>query len=205
MSAKITLDQWQALLAVVDEGGYANAAEALDKSQSAISYAVQKIETELGVRAFSLEGRKAKLTETGVELSIGEITLTPEVLDVLAGHPKPENVIVGVRPEQLEDAALIDGYERLRALTFEAEVDIVESLGADKYVYFSTPGGVAHAAQLDELAADTESHESEFVARLPAASKVVTGESVELAFDTSKIAIFDADTGVNLTIPAADE
>ena len=65
MSAKITLDQWQALLAVVDEGGYANAAEALDKSQSAISYAVQKIETELGVRAFSLEGRKAKLTETG--------------------------------------------------------------------------------------------------------------------------------------------
>ncbi|MCK0154425.1 LysR family transcriptional regulator [Alcanivorax sp. S6407] len=65
MSAKISLDQWQALIAVVDEGGYANAAEALDKSQSAISYAVQKIETELGVRAFALEGRKAKLTETG--------------------------------------------------------------------------------------------------------------------------------------------
>lgn len=65
MSTKITLDQWQALIAVVDEGGYAAAAEALDKSQSAISYAVQKIETELGVRAFSLEGRRAKLTETG--------------------------------------------------------------------------------------------------------------------------------------------
>ncbi|MED5389990.1 MAG: LysR family transcriptional regulator [Pseudomonadota bacterium] len=65
MSAKISLDQWQALLAVVDEGGYASAAEALDKSQSAISYAVQKIETELGVRAFALEGRRAKLTETG--------------------------------------------------------------------------------------------------------------------------------------------
>ena len=45
MSTKITLDQWQALIAVVDEGGYAAAAEALDKSQSAISYAVQKIET----------------------------------------------------------------------------------------------------------------------------------------------------------------
>ena len=65
MSAKISLDQWQALIAVVDEGGYASAAEALDKSQSAISYAVQKIETELGVRAFALEGRRAKLTETG--------------------------------------------------------------------------------------------------------------------------------------------
>ena len=65
MSTKITLDQWQALIAVVDEGGYAAAAEALDKSQSAISYAVQNIETELGVRAFALEGRRAKLTETG--------------------------------------------------------------------------------------------------------------------------------------------
>ena len=65
MSTKISLDQWQALIAVVDEGGYAAAAEALDKSQSAISYAVQKIETELGVRAFALEGRRAKLTETG--------------------------------------------------------------------------------------------------------------------------------------------
>lgn len=65
MSTKISLDQWQALIAVVDEGGYAAAAEALGKSQSAISYAVQKIETELGIRAFTLEGRRAKLTETG--------------------------------------------------------------------------------------------------------------------------------------------
>ena len=65
MSTKITLDQWQALIAVVDEGGYAAAAEALNKSQSAISYAIQKIETELGVRAFALEGRRARLTETG--------------------------------------------------------------------------------------------------------------------------------------------
>lgn len=65
MSAKITLDQWHALLAVVDEGGYAAAAQALGKSQSAVSYAVQKIESELGVRAFMLDGRRARLTEIG--------------------------------------------------------------------------------------------------------------------------------------------
>ncbi|GAB3280028.1 LysR family transcriptional regulator [Parahaliea aestuarii] len=65
MLAKVSLDQWQALIAVVDAGGYANAAETLKKSQSAISYAVQKIETELGVRAFTMAGRKAQLTETG--------------------------------------------------------------------------------------------------------------------------------------------
>lgn len=61
----ISLDQWRALVAVVEAGGYAPAAEALDKSQSAVTYAVQKIETVLGVRAFSLEGRRAVLTDTG--------------------------------------------------------------------------------------------------------------------------------------------
>ena len=65
MSAKISLDQWQALIAVVDWGGYASATDALYKVQSAISYVVQKIETELVVRAFALEGRRARLTETG--------------------------------------------------------------------------------------------------------------------------------------------
>lgn len=65
MDPRISLDQWRALLAVVDAGGYAAAAEALDKSQSAISYAIQKLETTLGVRVFTLAGRKAVLTAGG--------------------------------------------------------------------------------------------------------------------------------------------
>jgi DNA-binding transcriptional LysR family regulator len=62
---KVTLEQWRALLAVVDAGGYAPAAEALDKSQSAISYAIQRLETALQVRVFRLQGRKAALTPAG--------------------------------------------------------------------------------------------------------------------------------------------
>lgn len=62
---KITLEQWRALLAVVDEGGYAQAAEVLHKSQSAVTYSVQKLETMLGVKAFEIQGRKAILTPTG--------------------------------------------------------------------------------------------------------------------------------------------
>ena len=61
----ITLDQWRTLLAVVDTGGYAQAAEALHKSQSSVTYAVQKIESLLGVKAFEIAGRKAILTPTG--------------------------------------------------------------------------------------------------------------------------------------------
>lgn len=65
MDLKVSLEQWRALLAVVDAGGYAAAAEALDKSQSAVSYAIQKLETALDVRVFRLEGRRAVLTEAG--------------------------------------------------------------------------------------------------------------------------------------------
>jgi len=61
----IALEQWRALVAVVDTGSYAQAAVALNKSQSAVTYAVQKIEAQLGVRAFTLEGRRAVLTDTG--------------------------------------------------------------------------------------------------------------------------------------------
>lgn len=64
-AVQVSLEQWQALIAVVDQGGYAQAAESLSKSQSSVSYAVQKIESELSIRIFRLEGRKAKLTELG--------------------------------------------------------------------------------------------------------------------------------------------
>ncbi len=62
---RITLEQWRAFMAVVDRGGYARAAESLHKSQSSVTYAVQKLESQLGVKAFRIEGRKAGLTPTG--------------------------------------------------------------------------------------------------------------------------------------------
>ena len=61
----ITLEQWRCLTAVVEAGGYAQAAEVLHKSQSSVTYAVQKLESTLGVGAFEIQGRKARLTPTG--------------------------------------------------------------------------------------------------------------------------------------------
>src|SRR3954466_1573171 len=62
---RVTLEQWQALVAVVDLGGYAKAAESLHKSQSSVTYAVQKLQSLLGVKAFEIRGRKAELTSAG--------------------------------------------------------------------------------------------------------------------------------------------
>jgi multiple sugar transport system ATP-binding protein len=146
----------------------------------------------------------ATLTPPGLTLSFGEVMLPPEVQQVIARHPKTDNIIVGVRPEHLADAAFIDGYQRIRALTFEVKVDLVESLGADKFVYFTTAGPAVHSAQLDELEAEGEVFENQFVARVPTESNASVGQSLELALDTAKLAVFDGDSGANLTIPPPD-
>src|SRR3954470_12090800 len=62
---RITLEQWQSLVAVVEAGSYARAAERLHKTQSTVTYAVQKIESLLDIKAFEIKGRKAVLTPTG--------------------------------------------------------------------------------------------------------------------------------------------
>ena len=62
---KISLDQWRALVSVVESGGYAQAAERIHKSQSTLSYSIQKLERLLKVKVFEIEGRKAKLTDAG--------------------------------------------------------------------------------------------------------------------------------------------
>ena len=65
----ISLEQWRALVAVVDAGGYARAADALNKTQSSVTYAVQKVESLLGVKAFEIRGRRARLTPVGEVLA----------------------------------------------------------------------------------------------------------------------------------------
>jgi DNA-binding transcriptional LysR family regulator len=64
-AARVSLDQWRALAAVVDEGGYVRAAQALGKSQSTVSHSVQRLEELLETRVLRLEGRRAVLTDTG--------------------------------------------------------------------------------------------------------------------------------------------
>ncbi len=141
----------------------------------------------------------AAATEGGLRMPFGTVTLGDTARNALARHARPANVIVGVRPENFEDATLIDAHERARSLTFGVRADLVESLGADKYVYFSTGGAGARSAQLAELAAESGAGENRYVARVSAESPAATGQTVELALDTTKLHVFDGDTGVNLT------
>jgi len=62
---RVTLEQWRTLQAVVSLGGYAQAADHLHRSQSSVSYAIRRLEEQLGLRVLAIQGRKAELTDIG--------------------------------------------------------------------------------------------------------------------------------------------
>lgn len=104
MNPRISLEQWRALLAVVDAGGYAQAAEALNKSQSTISYAIARMEALLEVKVFEIQGRKAMLTPAGellyrrAQRLLDEAGALEEAARQLAGDCEAE---VGIAVDQL--------------------------------------------------------------------------------------------------------
>lgn len=62
---RVSLDQWITLVSVVESGSYVKAGARLHKSQSTLTYAIQKLEESLSVKVFEIQGRKAVLTPTG--------------------------------------------------------------------------------------------------------------------------------------------
>jgi DNA-binding transcriptional LysR family regulator len=61
----ITLDQIRIFLAVVDEGSFLKAAQSLHRAQSAVTYAVQKLEAQIDLTLFDRTAYRATLTEAG--------------------------------------------------------------------------------------------------------------------------------------------
>ncbi|MGD0492898.1 MAG: LysR family transcriptional regulator [Steroidobacteraceae bacterium] len=66
--ARTSLEQWAVLASVIDDGGFGQAAQALHKSQSAVSYAVARLQEALGLELLTIDGRKAVLTPHGKAL-----------------------------------------------------------------------------------------------------------------------------------------
>ena len=144
--------------------------------------------------AATLEGGRIKLP-------FGEVDLPEGFRDKLGSHSG--KVIAGVRPESFEDAALV-GDVKDQGTTFTADIDLVESMGSEKYAYFSVKGESLESEELRELAEDAgasevpSSGEGLVVARLDAASEAERGKSAELWVDSTKLHLFDPDSGANL-------
>jgi multiple sugar transport system ATP-binding protein len=143
---------------------------------------------------------------------LGNIPLSGRLRQALERAHAPRDLIVGIRPEDFEDASLVATDARPQGITFRAEIDVVESMGSDVYVYFTREleQGV-DAAELQELAqdsgrADTGGSGDTVVARIDAATRLREGEDAELWVDVRKIHVFDPSSGKNLALddgPAA--
>jgi multiple sugar transport system ATP-binding protein len=115
------------------------------------------------------------------------------------------DVIVGMRPEHFEDAAVEQEHHPDR-MKFRTKVDVVESMGSELYVYFDVQAQELRTADLDELAADAGMEDlphhgdgQQVVARLSAESRAAPGAEVELSLDTSQMKLFAAEDGRSLT------
>jgi multiple sugar transport system ATP-binding protein len=145
----------------------------------------------------------AELDGDRARLPFGDVPLSPQVRDRLSGGGR--SVIAGIRPESFEDASLVGTDVRSRGMTFRARVDLVESMGAEKYAYFQVQHEGVQSQELDELAMDAgadevpSSGEGQVVARLAAESNVARGQEIELWVDASKLHFFDPQSGQSLT------
>jgi multiple sugar transport system ATP-binding protein len=134
-----------------------------------------------------------------VATALGETQLNDECRQAVERSKTSGTVILGIRPEHFEDASLVGDKP---GGTFDAPIDIVEAMGSDVYAYFVVKGEGAHSADLDDLAKDTgndmHGDGTPITARLDAASHVQRGTTAKLWFDTSKVHVFDVESGLNL-------
>ncbi|MDQ3402462.1 MAG: sn-glycerol-3-phosphate ABC transporter ATP-binding protein UgpC [Actinomycetota bacterium] len=146
----------------------------------------------------------ATLENGRLSTPLGGVALTDRIRSLVEAANAPREVIMGLRPEHFEDAALLDDDAKAAGGTFEATVDVLESMGSDKFAYFTVEGDTATSAELDELAADAGSsemtdHGTQIVTRLSAASHASEGNRADIWYDADKLQLFDPSNGRNLT------
>ncbi|MER5462230.1 sn-glycerol-3-phosphate ABC transporter ATP-binding protein UgpC [Streptomyces sp. NPDC002668] len=145
----------------------------------------------------------ATLEENVLRTIVGDLPLSDEVRRSLERQNAPRDLIVGLRPEAFEDAAMVDPGRS--GTTFTTTVDVVESLGSDVYAYFTEEDWQpTSTSELEELAADSGISETgasghQVVVRLSTGTQVREGSQAELWVDTSRMHVFDPRAGLNLT------
>jgi multiple sugar transport system ATP-binding protein len=146
----------------------------------------------------------------GYAVNAGSATLALD-RETLAAHPAlpgyvGRDVIVGIRPEDLEDAALASDTPADRRM--RGKVGLREALGSEIMVHFDIDAKAAMTEHVRELAEDTdavalraaekEQAHTTMIGRFGARSPVREGEETEVAVDTRSMHFFDPETGLGI-------
>jgi multiple sugar transport system ATP-binding protein len=143
-----------------------------------------------------------------VEAGGQRLVLDDEVLSTQPGLKAFEGkkVVLGIRPEDLEDAALATDASPDRRLS--GKVVLTEELGSEIIAHFTVDAPPALTEDVRELAQDIgdertveerkEAQHTTMVGRFSARSQVKEGETAEVAVDTRSLHFFDPETGLGI-------
>jgi multiple sugar transport system ATP-binding protein len=163
----------------------------------------------IGSPAMNLVDGRLEADGDQLVVKVAEFRL-PVPPEVVAARPRLRNyvgrtVVVGVRPEDMEDASLVADAPTERRI--KATVDLVEALGSDVVIHFRIAAPPALTEDAKELASDVGQEalekvtqeaaggESTIVARLNPRTRANKGEDIELVVDTSRLHFFDPEDG----------
>jgi multiple sugar transport system ATP-binding protein len=164
----------------------------------------------IGSPAMNLLHTRLETQNGGLVARVGEqeIRLSEQVTSSRPGLKGygGRDVVLGIRPENLEDAAVASDAaagDRLRG-----EVVLREALGSEIMAHIAIEGRAAETDETRELAQDAGAPEEQeigleegktiLVARFNARSRVKQGETAEIAVDTEALHFFDPETGLGI-------
>lgn len=130
----------------------------------------------MGSPAMNLIPAKTQVNGNGMQIEIARKDNAPIILHDTRNQNLPENVILGVRPEDIADAAVARSGD---AQSAECLIDIVEPAGADTFVVMQLGG-------------------KHVTARLHSETGAAAGKAQALTFDLGKVSYFEPETGLRL-------
>jgi multiple sugar transport system ATP-binding protein len=148
-----------------------------------------------------------QIENDSIKTPMGAIPLADELRRNLQEHgSSARSVIVGIRPEDFEDARFApEGHE---GWTFDATIELTESMGSEIYAHFDFEGEGVEAEELRELQEDAGTSDvpqsgtsGHAVARVDAGSDVRPGTRTRLWLDVRKLHLFDPSDGSSMTRP----
>jgi multiple sugar transport system ATP-binding protein len=162
----------------------------------------------IGSPAMNLLEATLESANGGLAAVLGKqkIRLGDELVSARPGLKEYEGrkVVIGIRPEQLEDAAIVPDAPDDRRV--RGEVELREALGSELMVHFRLDAPPAITEEVKELAADAGTTAEELaggneqqtviVGRFSPDSKVRDGETADVAVDTRALHFFDTQTGI---------
>ena len=136
--------------------------------------------------------------------------------DALKARPELEKfdgkeVVLGIRPEDMEDASLVQGAPQDRLIS--STVDLREALGSEVLVHFGVDAPIVLTEDTRELAVDVGAEaledleerakraKSAFVAQLSPRTRLREGDRMEVVVDTNRLHFFDPETGLGIYGP----